>query len=412
MSEILGNRVNRVNILKAQIRRLHEGNAPEEVKTELQTLLGQIPYDEVVQAEQELIAEGLPQEEVIKLCDVHTAVLKGALEQEGKIKTPPGHPVHTFIQENLALNLKISELESMYNSLQADGAEKPESILDRFRTMFNELMDVDKHYRRKEYLLFPFLEKHGVTAPPKVMWAKHDETRALLKRAHDALAEAKGKDPAYLKDSLVPALKSASDSVNEMIYKENQILLPMSLDLLTPDDWSDVYHQSVEIGFCLYDPVDEWKSATRQSSEAEGASGRINLPTGSMTLKELEAVLNSLPVDITFVDAKDTVRYFSHGRERIFDRNRAILGRKVQMCHPPSSVDTVEQILEDFRSGKESSSAFWISLKGRFIHIEYFALRDDTGAYLGTLEVSQDLTEKRKLEGEQRLLSYGKRKQQ
>jgi len=127
-----------------------------------------------------------------------------------------------------------------------------------------------------------------------------------------------------------------------------------------------------------------------------------------MTPEELTAILNTIPFDLTFVDKDDTVRYFTQGRERVFDRNRAILGRKVQMCHPPGSVHIVQQILEDFKSGKESRSPFWITLKGRFIQIEYFALRSKHGDYLGTLEVSQDLTEKRALTGEQRLLSYGK----
>jgi DUF438 domain-containing protein len=118
-------------------------------------------------------------------------------------------------------------------------------------------------------------------------------------------------------------------------------------------------------------------------------------------------VLNTIPFDMTFVDADDRVRYFTQGKERIFARSRAILGRKVQQCHPPSSSHVVEKILEDFRSGREDHAAFWIAMGERFIHIEYFAIRGEEGEYLGTLEVSQDLTEKRKLEGEQRLLQYG-----
>lgn len=406
MSEILGNRENRINILKAQIRRLHGGDTADEVKKELQSLLGQIPYEDVVQAEQQLIAEGLPQEEVIKLCDVHTSVLKGAIEQPDK-EVPPGHPVHTFKQENLALSLKIAELEAMYSTI-SDGAAKdgPAETALMLIARFNELMDVDKHYRRKEYLLFPFLEKHGITAPPKVMWAKHDETRILMKKALESLHAAKGGGPVPLRES-VPLLRAASDAVNEMIYKENQILLPIALDVLAVEEWAEVYAQSVEIGFCLYDPKEAWKQAEAAAKADDSATGRINLSTGSFTAKELESVLNSLPVDITFVDKDDTVRYFSLGKERIFDRTRAILGRKVQMCHPPASVGIVDRILDDFRSGRQESAAFWITMRERFIHIEYFALRDGEGGYLGTLEVTQDLTAKRKLAGEQRLLNYG-----
>ncbi len=130
----------------------------------------------------------------------------------------------------------------------------------------------------------------------------------------------------------------------------------------------------------------------------------ITLPTGMFTLKELMAVLNTLPVDITFVDKDDRVRYFSEGKERIFTRTKSVLGRRVQDCHPPQSVDVVEKIVNSFREGKRDSVDFWINLKGREIYIRYFAVRDKQSSYLGALEVTQDITEIRKLEGEKRLL--------
>ena len=156
----------------------------------------------------------------------------------------------------------------------------------------------------------------------------------------------------------------------------------------------------------MFDPTEEWNPSAPLEEEQEIDQNRIQLPSGSMTPSELTAILNTIPFDLTFVDKDDTVRYFTQGRERIFTRTRAILGRKVQLCHPPSSVHIVEQILKDFKAGTQNHAPFWINLKGRFIHIEYFALRDEKGEYLGTLEVSQDLTGKRELEGEQRLLSY------
>ena len=202
-------------------------------------------------------------------------------------------------------------------------------------------------------------------------------------------------------------MKPASNAVNEMIYKEEEILFPMSLDKLTDAEWYEIYQQSIEIGFCLYDPTDKWKPEGIMLDEKSVAdSGRIQLPSGSFNIPELTAVLNTIPFDLTFVDKDDTVRFFTQGKERIFARNRAILGRQVQLCHPPSSVHIVEQILDDFKSGKQDQAAFWINMGGKFIHIEYFAMRDEAGNYLGTMEVSQDLTEKRQLQGEQRLLSY------
>jgi len=270
-------------------------------------------------------------------------------------------------------------------------------------------MDVEKHYQRKENLLFPFLEKHKITGPPTVMWGKHDETRELLKGAIETLKATEQISVTEAKATIDLVLKPASTAIEEMIYKEEEILFPMCLDTLSDGEWYEIYNQRVEIGFCLYGPTDTWKPVGIEHEKVAVAdNGKIQLPSGSMTVTELTALLNTIPFDLTFVDKDDSVRYFTQGKERIFARNRAILGRKVQRCHPPSSVHIVEQILDDFKSGRQDNFAFWINMGGRFIHIEYFALRDNEGNYHGTLEVSQDLTKKRKLAGEQRLLSYSK----
>jgi DUF438 domain-containing protein len=206
---------------------------------------------------------------------------------------------------------------------------------------------------------------------------------------------------------LVPAVKAIFD----MISKEEEILLPMCMDKLTDDDWYSVYQQTNEFGYCLFDPQVEWKPyGVRTGEIAYNTGNNILLATGSFNLNELETLFRSLPIDITFVDKDDKVKFFSLGPDRVFTRNRAIIGRDVRMCHPPSSVHIVEQILSDFKSGKENSAAFWISMSGRFIYIEYFALKDKSGSYLGTIEFTQDLTKLRKLEGEQRLLSYEEKK--
>ena len=194
-----------------------------------------------------------------------------------------------------------------------------------------------------------------------------------------------------------------------MIMKEEEILFPMTMDKLTEENWYDIYRQTNEIGYCLYDPKIEWKPQGIHLSENRSAEDNtIHLPSGKLSVEELMSILNTVPFDLTYVDKEDKVKYFTQGKERVFDRNRAILGRDVRMCHPPSSVHVVEQILSDFKSGKADSAPFWIEMQGKFIHIEYFALRNDAGEYLGTLEVSADLTEKRALGGEQRILSYKK----
>lgn len=411
MSELINNAQKRKELLKHMILQLHEGTAPEAVKKQLVKLLGKVPYNDVVEVEQELISEGLPQEEVLRLCDIHTAALDGVLDHTEAKTAPLGHPVHTFKEENRALRKEIQALERLYEEVKnAESKDMLNTLFEEIHQHFNALMDVEKHYLRKENLLFPFLEKHGVTGPPTVMWGKHDETRGLLKGAIETLRATEKISVDEAKTVIDLVLKPASQAVEDMIGKEEEILFPMSLDTLNDGEWLEIEIQSIEYGFCLYDPKVKWSPEGVKLEEIKSEEiGKIQLPSGSFNVDEITAILNTIPFDMTFVDKDDKVCYFTQGRERIFARSRAILRRDVRQCHPPSSVHVIEKILDDFKSGKEDNTAFWITLMDRFIHIEYFALRSEEGEYLGTLEVSQDLTEKRKLGGEQRLLQYAKK---
>lgn len=411
MSELINDAEKRKELLKHMILQLHEGKAPEAVKKQLIRLLGKVPYNDVVEVEQELIKEGLPQEEVLRLCDIHTMALDGVLDHTEAKTAPPGHPVHTFKEENRALRKEIQTLEHLYDDVKnSKSKDQLGRLFDEIHQQFNALMDAEKHYLRKENLLFPFLEKHGITGPPTVMWGKHDEARELLKGAVEALGATDDITVEEAKTVIDLVLGPASKAVDDMINKEEEILFPMCLDTLKEEEWLKIERQSIEYGFCLYDPKVKWSPEGIELEESASEEiDKIQLPSGSFNVNELTAILNTIPFDMTFVDKNDRVKYFTQGRERIFARSRAILGRNVRNCHPPSSVHVVEKILGDFKSGKKDHSAFWITLKDRFIHIEYFALRSEDGGYLGTLEVSQDLTEKRKLKGEQRLLQYMKK---
>jgi DUF438 domain-containing protein len=204
-------------------------------------------------------------------------------------------------------------------------------------------------------------------------------------------------------------LKPAIRGVIDMTIKEEQILFPMTMDKLTEADWYEISKQSLEIGYCLYDPPTEWKPEWVKDDSREKAQKtgeHVQLPSGGFTIEELLAILNTLPVDMTFVNKNDKVKYFSQNEKRIFQRNRAILNRDVRHCHPPSSTHIVDKIIDDFKSGKESRAPFWINMGGKMIYIEYFALRNEKNEYIGTLEVSHDISKYRELEGEQRILSY------
>jgi uncharacterized protein len=415
MSELINNSRYRKDRLKELILGLHSGESPEKIRQDLISTLKSIPYGEVVEVEQELISEGLPESEVLRLCDIHGEVLEGHVDLSGAKEIPEGHPVDVFKQENVAILKSVEKATDLLRSLTKVPDGNFRNFVLVLQASFNELMDIDKHYQRKEYLVFPYLEKNEITGPPKVMWGKHDEIRDQLKGCI-ALLKEQNISKQDLSDALellyFPVLKSVSD----MVQKEEEILFPMSMDVLSVDDWWNVHMQTLEFGFTLYDPEADWKPDGLQHEAmdedmAGQTDGAVKLPSGSFTVNELLAILNTVPVDMTFVDKNDKVKYFSQGAHRIFPRSRSIINRDVRLCHPPGSVDIVEKIIEDFRSGKESHVPFWIQKKGNFILIEYYALRDDKGEYLGTLEVSQDLTNARTLEGERRILSYGRSKE-
>jgi uncharacterized protein len=407
MSELINNSLERKKRLKELILKLHRGEPQESVRQELLVSLSRIPYGEVVEVEQELISEGLPEEEVLNLCDAHSAVLNGQVDLSGMAEVVGGHPVDVFRKENSELKKLTGQIEQLLvQVVYSDEDQLPELIL-KLRGAYNNLWDVDKHYQRKEYLLFPFLEREEITGPPKVMWGKHDEIRELIKGSMEILqAEDMTKDELLASADIV--LEPALRGVEDMTGKEEQILFPLALEKLTETDWYAINNQSLEIGFCLYDPPFDWKpeGIVPKDSIAGTSDNSVRLPSGNFKTEELTALLNTLPFDITFVDRNDKVKYFSQSAERIFQRNRAILNRDVRYCHPPGSVHIVDKILEDFKSGRQSRAPFWINMGGKFIHIEYFALRNENGEYLGTAEVSQDLTHYRALEGEQRILSY------
>lgn len=408
MSELINNSQERKARLKALILKLHAGEHQEDVRAELLEQLSKVPYGEVVEVEQELISEGLPESEVLKLCDAHSEVLKGHVDLSGMKEVAEGHPVDVLRKENAEL-LKVCEKASnTIGEIMMNESVNLNDRLIKLRGFFNNLIDVDKHYQRKEYLLFPFLEKQGITGPPKVMWGKQDEIRELIKGGIEVLQSAEMTRDEFLAIAEL-VLNPAIRGVEDMVVKEEEILLPMALDKLSEAEWYEISRQSLEIGYCLYDPSVTWKPTWAKDDslvDMQKEGSHIQLPSGGFSVEELLAIMNTLPVDMTFVDKDDKVKYFSQGEERIFQRNRAILNRDVRHCHPPASSHIVDKIIEDFKSGKQSRAPFWIQMGGKFIHIEYFALRNDKGEYLGTLEVSMDVSRYRALEGEQRILSY------
>jgi len=408
-NSVISDPVEKQAALKEIIKALHAGEDMAVLKQRFSQLVKGVQATEIAKMEQALMDEGLPAEEIKRLCDVHVEIFKEALEEQDRPEPPMGHPIHTFMKENRASEKIMSETSMLLG--RVGQPPKPEAFTENsqaLKSLVERLCDVDTHYTRKENQLFPMLEAHHFTGPSQVMWSIHDDIRASLKQAREAFAKS---DP----EGTIAPLKEAIQAIRDMIYKEEHILFPASLDMLSDPEWVKVKEGEADIGFAWVVPDSGWpENIIQQPEEAppepeavvQDVAGALGLDTGHMTLEQINLMLTHLPVDLTFVDENDRVAYYSEGPERIFPRSPAIIGREVRNCHPPKSVHLVNQILDAFKSGSRDTAEFWIELGGKFIYIRYFAVRDTSGYYRGCLEVSQDLTHIRKLEGQQRLLDW------
>ena len=409
MSEIINNReqlmtknTDRLTILKGIFQDLHNGRNLDEVKAHFDALIGKITVDEITQLQHEFSEEGsIQKDELQRIYQEHSVIFQGSIERENNLEKPedlPGHPVHTFKLENR----EIEKLLHQQVQVHVDEFSRDDSSENIFHLLhdINLLLDIDKHYSRKENLLFPYLEKYGIFGPTTNMWRIDDFIRDAIKEAKQKLASYQGE-----RQEVLGVLNFVIQEVSGMIYKEENILFPMALKNLSEDEWIKIAHESDEIGFCLTGPEEEWKPERKALAENAMTEGYIKMETGILSLKQLELLLNHLPVDITFIDHEDVVRYFSHGKERIFARTKAVIGRTVQNCHPPRSVHVVEELLADFKAGKKDSEDFWIKFRDKYVYIRYFAVRDEKGSYIGTLEFTQNIDPIKAIEGEKRILS-------
>jgi DUF438 domain-containing protein len=405
VSELIKNREYRQQAIKEIIMELHQGKPVQEVKSKFDAIAKDLDPAELSLIEQSLINEGLPVKEVQRLCDVHAAVFRDALEENPELVVASGHPVDIFLAENRALErLIVQAIKPRLDKLAKAAGDTEKALALELAENLNLLWDVDKHYRRKEDLVFPFLEKYEITGPPKVMWGVDDKVRDLLKEAKRLTINY---EPANKQQILVTA-EELLTQIGEMIFKEEKIFFPMAVQTLTEDEWYKVLRDSDEIGYCLVEPKRNWNPVREKVTAAdkiadEHAQGYIHFDTGILSPHEIDLIFGHLPVDITFVDKSGVVKFFSAGKERIFPRTRTIIGRKVENCHPPASVHIVEKIVDDFENGKKEQEDFWLHLGDKYVYIRYFAVRDANGDFAGVLEITQDIKPIQAITGEKRI---------
>jgi len=394
--------------IKEAIRQLHAGVPPEQVKEKFRAVLEGTDSLEIAKIEEELAKEGMKREEMRKLCDVHMAIFKEQLEKQMP-NMNPSQPVAILMEEHKIMLQMTEKLTALSNKiLRVSDMRYVNEEIHQVEHVAEDFTDAEKHYVREENVLFPIVEKHGITEPPAIMWMEHDQIREQKKQLHKLVADLKTSGFDEFKQQLWETSKSLSNLLSNHFYKENNILFPAAMSVVTEAEWVEVRKEFDEIGYCCFTPPE--MTATKPSktiaAQAPITEGVLNFETGNLTKEQLEALLNTLPVDVTFVDANDTVQYFNKPEKRFFVRTKAVIGRKVAMCHPQKSLHIVARIVEAFKSGKKDSAEFWITLNNRFLLIRFFAVRDNTGKYLGAIEVVQDVTEIKQLEGERRLLDW------
>ncbi len=424
MSEFLTNknlsREERIVLMKRLLVDMDKGNiTPEEIKSRFKVILADMHPVEIAIIENALINDGFPAEKIHNLCDVHIDIFRESIENESPI-VQKGHPIYLFMAEHVALLKLFGEAKRKSAQLKNfTSFEEAKSVIEELKKIAFQMKDVESHMLREENVLFPYLEKHEIIQPAKIMWTEHDSLRERIKELLSTLdkpGEAYSEFARHI-DSLILYIV---DLKSNHIYKENKILYPSAISKLTEDEWNEIWEQMDEMGYAYFTPEDaKWHekiSEKKQEDEVQAklkelidtikknsVGNTVKFDYGELNTEQLIAIMDILPIEITFIDDKDVVRYFNRAEDRVFPRTKAVIGRTVQNCHPPKSVHIVERILSDFKTGKRNHADFWIQMKGKFVYIRYFAVRDKNGNYLGTLEVTQDVTGIRNLQGERRI---------
>lgn len=390
-------------LLKSYIDRLTQGESLDSVREDFVKNFKNVDASEIARAEQELIEAGAPIKDVQRLCDVHSALFHGKTTEEQmasadkqtkkdgqtalELRKISGHPIQVFMDENDILEIKIKNIEEL---AQGDDLDKLQEEIKLLR------MNIVAHYSRKADLIYPLLDRtYNYSGPSNVMWGVDGEIRNDM----GSIVGLGEKLPNFEE-----VLNRALTRAKEMIYKENNILLPLCAEKFSEEDWMRIYLELSEYENFIEEGDQVWEEAERKREELKVIGGKlardreeevdmkqdIILGSGHMTVEQILGVLNAIPMELTFIDDKDTNRFFSDHTPR-FKRPDMAIGRDVHACHPPRSKPLASKIIEDFKAGRKDKYEFFRYLNDEPVYIRYIAVRNEDGEYLGTLEAVEDL---------------------
>jgi DUF438 domain-containing protein/uncharacterized protein (DUF2249 family) len=387
----------------------------EEAKKRMSDSFDKITPEEFAIGEQHLQAYGITDDMLAERMDDLLKIFEGILVST-KLDVPKGHPIRTYIDETEEIRKVLSSMETLLGK---------NFIKNQWLELYDKLSEISIHLSRKQNQLFAALEKKGFDKPSKVMWTLDNNIKDIIRKSKALLKDDKDKDFLALQPEVI-------DMIRDMMVKETEILFPTSIELLTDEDFAKMRISDDEIGYCLIENPPAFK--TEVSSKINNSFSNdlntdllkdltavlrkhgvnspmkedevLNVSQGLLTLKQINLIFKHLPMDLSFTDEKDLVKFYSDTKHRIFPRSAGVIGREVQNCHPRESVHTVEEIIRAFKNGEHDEAEFWLEMGGKFIYIIYNAVRDEEGNFKGVLEMMQDVTHIRSLTGSQRLLAW------
>ena len=416
MSEFIDNveQSPRVRALLEFATRVLDGGDISALAPEYETAIEAVePYDVLV-IEDELLADGVSVPAIKEGMPPILETLRPALEAYDWDRPDRGHPIDNLLGEHQAIESHLESLGPLVDEI-ATSSTPPLDAVSELQDHVSALAGIDRQFVRKENVLFPHTEGHWKhDRPLGVMWSIHDDIRSIRSTIEDLSS-----DPDTNPETLSTLVSRLQTMVRGLQLKDEFVVFPVAKETLGETEWAQIQRESAEIGYFEIEPgfgFLETGSDAASANQAQDGSARtdvssnavaLGLDTGTLDPDEIQRLLDTIPLDVTYVDENDRVRYFNNPEDRIFPRSGSIIGRTVQHCHPPESVDTVEEILEAFRSGSQDSARFWIQTDEDFVVIDYRALRDESGTYRGTLEITREVSDLRELTGEQRLIEWG-----
>ena len=443
----------RIEVLKNILLDLHHGAKAEAVQEEFNKHFTGVSAIEISLMEHELMNSdtGVTFEDVMSLCNIHANLFKGAVRDVEVADTDhSGHPVQIFKQENLALRAALMRVGRLLDTYANSDEEMQEEIRKGLKRQLSLVEQFERHYKRKEELMFPIMESYGHDSPPKVMWGVDDQIRELFKEVQTAAEQL----PALDIEEVAEKFRLFATEFEAMIFKEESILLMILLESFTQDDWLKIAEESDVYGYAIIQPAEKWiphrhsfseketDNSTKVTSEVLARSEQTNdgkfqqvidTPDGQVTIsfepkkkkvennfdrqtqqpfghgylsvEQANLILNHLPMEITFVNKEDIFQYYNDSvpaEEMIFKRTPSQVGRNVELCHPPRFLEKVRQIFKILREGKRDKFEMWFKSesRGKFVHVTYAAVHDEAGEFQGVLEYVQDIQPFREIDGD------------